>query len=207
MLCEAFIRRWNGSPFKLDYGLPWASYQIRKIAGCACAGNAGNVFPRRRFQRKSLVNDPGMHHGTCVTHVPWCMSGSFTCGDGENVAGIPGACAPAILRIWQEAHSFSADSPCFGTSVIEVLCHEYHSWLMIKFNTSYIEILICDEWDSIQLFSVDVYWKFTQFYSRKYSWTSVMWQPSWPWVGSRKRLTCPFRFIGGSNSKSLSSNL
>ena len=82
----------------------WASYQIRKIAGCACAGNAGNVFPRRRFQRKLLVSDPGMHHGTCVTHVPWCMSGSLTCGDGENVPGIPGACAPAILRIWQDAH-------------------------------------------------------------------------------------------------------
>ena len=82
----------------------WASYQIRKIAGCACAGNAGNVFPRRRFQRELLVSDPGMHHGTCVTHVPWCMSGSLTCGDGENVPGIPGACAPAILRIWQEAH-------------------------------------------------------------------------------------------------------
>ena len=45
-----------------------------------------------------------MHHGTCVTHVPWCMSGSLTCGDGENVPCIPGACAPAILRIWQEAH-------------------------------------------------------------------------------------------------------
>ena len=85
--------------------LSWASYQIRKIAGCACAGNAGNVFPRRRFQRKQLVSDPGMHHGTCVTHVPWCMSGSLTCGDGENVPGIPGACAPAILRIWQEAHA------------------------------------------------------------------------------------------------------
>ena len=82
----------------------WASYQIRKIAGCACAGNAGNIFPRRRFQRKPLVSDPGMHHGTCVTHVPWCMSESLTCGDGENVTGIPGACAPAILRIWQEAH-------------------------------------------------------------------------------------------------------
>ena len=91
--------------FPLDTWLkPWASYQIRKIAGCACAGNAGNVFPRRRFQRKQLVSDPGMHHGTCVTHVPWCMSGSLTCGDGENVPGIPGACAPAILRIWQEAH-------------------------------------------------------------------------------------------------------
>ena len=23
----------------------WASYKIRKSAGCACAGNAGNVFP------------------------------------------------------------------------------------------------------------------------------------------------------------------
>ena len=52
---------WGEWPFQ------WASYQIRKIAGCACAGNAGNVFPRRRFQRKQLVSDPGMHHGTCVT--------------------------------------------------------------------------------------------------------------------------------------------
>ena len=85
--------------------ITWASYQIRKIAGCACAGNAGNVSPRRRFQMKPLVSDPCMHHGTCVTHVPWCMSGSLTCGDGKNVPGIPGACAPAILRIWQEAHA------------------------------------------------------------------------------------------------------
>ena len=85
--------------------LPWASYQIHnKFAGCACAGNAGNVSPRRRLQRKQLVGDPGMPHGTCVTHVPWCMSGSLTRGDGENGPGIPGACARAILGIWQEAH-------------------------------------------------------------------------------------------------------
>ena len=64
----------------------------------------GNVFPTRRFQSKLLVSDPGMHHGTCATHVPWCMSGSLSCGGGENVPGIPGACAPVILRIWQEAH-------------------------------------------------------------------------------------------------------
>ena len=82
----------------------WASYQIRKIAGCACAGNAGNIFPRRRFRSKSLVSDSGMHHGTCVTHVPWCMSGSLTRSDWGNFPGIPGACAPAILRISQEAH-------------------------------------------------------------------------------------------------------
>ena len=85
----------------------WASYKIRDIAGCACAGNAGNVFHRRRLQRKALDSDSGMHHGTCVTHVSWCMSGSLASGGGENVPGIPGACAPAIFRIWQEAHSIT----------------------------------------------------------------------------------------------------
>ena len=83
---------------------PWASYQIRNIASCACAGNAGNAFPCCRLQRKLLVSDPGMHHGTCVTHVPWCMSGLLACDGGVNVPGILGACAPAIFRIWQEAH-------------------------------------------------------------------------------------------------------
>ena len=50
-------------------------------------------FPRHRLQRKPQVSDPGMHHGTCVTHVPWCMSRSLIRGGGENVSGIPGACA------------------------------------------------------------------------------------------------------------------
>ena len=63
-------------------------------------------FPRHQLQLKPLVSHPGMHHGTCVTHVPWCMSGSLTRGGGENVPGIPGIC-PVILRIWQEANSFT----------------------------------------------------------------------------------------------------
>ena len=46
-------------------------------------------FPFHRLQRKLLVSDPGMHHGTCVAHVTRWMSGSLTRGDGEN---IPGAC-------------------------------------------------------------------------------------------------------------------
>ena len=104
---------------KWEFRAQWASYQIRKIAGCACAGNAGNVFPRRRFRRKPLVSDPGMHHGTCVTHVPWCMPGSLTCGDGENVPGIPSACAPAILRIWKEAHSW--DVLYLGTTAVDMM--------------------------------------------------------------------------------------
>ena len=71
---------------------PWASCQIRKTVGCACAGNAGR-FSRRRLQRKLLVSDLGMHHGTCSTHVPWCMPKSLTRDGGENVTDIPGACA------------------------------------------------------------------------------------------------------------------
>ena len=43
-------------------------------------------FPRHRLQRKPLFCDPGMYHGTCLTHVPWYMLESLT-------PGIPGACA------------------------------------------------------------------------------------------------------------------
>ena len=34
-----------------------------------------------------------MNHGTCVAHVRLCMLGSLTLGGGDNVPGIPGACA------------------------------------------------------------------------------------------------------------------
>ena len=44
-------------------------------------------FPRHRLQRKPPVSDSGMHHGTCITHVPWCMSGSLIRSGGENVPG------------------------------------------------------------------------------------------------------------------------
>ena len=45
-----------------------------KMQGCACAGNAGNDF------LPSQVSDPDMHHGTCVTYVPWCVPESLTSG-------------------------------------------------------------------------------------------------------------------------------
>ena len=32
------------------------------------------------FSPPPLVSDPDMHHGTCVTHVPWCMPGLLTSG-------------------------------------------------------------------------------------------------------------------------------
>ena len=32
------------------------------------------------FSPPSLVSDPDVHHGACLTHVPWCMSGSLSSG-------------------------------------------------------------------------------------------------------------------------------
>ena len=60
-------------------------------------------FPRHRLQWKPPVSDPGMHHGTCVTHVPWCMSGSPTHQPCPSPA-FPAHAQPASLRIWQEVH-------------------------------------------------------------------------------------------------------
>ena len=61
----------------------WASYQIYKIAGAHAPGMPGT------FSLLARVSDPEMHHGTCVTHVPWCMPGSlitvsFEVGGGEK---------------------------------------------------------------------------------------------------------------------------
>ena len=50
------------------------------------------------FKTPPRVSDPDMHHGTCVTHVPWWISrslssGFFGVGGGENVPGTLGASA------------------------------------------------------------------------------------------------------------------
>ena len=78
----------------------WASCQIRKIAGAHAPGMPGTFSPSPQ------VSDPDMHHGTCVTHVPWCMPGSLTSGflwnrrRGEMFPAFPAHAQPAILRIW-----------------------------------------------------------------------------------------------------------
>ena len=61
-------------------------------------------FPHYRLQRKPLVSDPSMHHGTCVTHMPWCMSGSLIRGGGKTSPAFPAHAQHPILSIWQEAH-------------------------------------------------------------------------------------------------------
>ena len=67
-------------------------------------------FPRHRLQRKPLVSDPAMHHGTFEMHVPWCMSGSLT--RIKTFPAFPARAQPAILRIWQEAHGSKRATWC-----------------------------------------------------------------------------------------------
>ena len=63
-----------------------------KLRVAHASGMPGTFSPPPR------ESDPDMHHGTCVTHVPWCMPGSLTCGflcsrrRGKH-SGITGACA------------------------------------------------------------------------------------------------------------------
>ena len=82
--CTSF-RRGNTAPCWPLNG-PFIRYaKLRLVHGPGMPG----MFP----PPPPLVSDPGMHHGTCVTDVPWCMSKSHTHVGGENVPGIPGACA------------------------------------------------------------------------------------------------------------------
>ena len=82
----------------------WASCQIRKSADAHAPGMPGTFSPRPR------VSDPDMHHGTCVTHVPWCMLGSLTNGflwsrsRGKTFPAFPAHAQPTTLPIWKEAH-------------------------------------------------------------------------------------------------------
>ena len=71
-------------------------------------------FPRHRLQRKPIVSDPAMHHGTCVIHVPWCMSVKLVL---VGKTAIPVHAQPAFLRIWLEAHKTDcSDAECYYIS-------------------------------------------------------------------------------------------
>ena len=66
------------------------------------------------FSPLPRVSDPDMSHGTCVTHVPWCMPGSLTSGflyvgGGQNIPGIPGTSATNNL-------TYLVRGPCVNLS-------------------------------------------------------------------------------------------
>ena len=90
-------------------------------------------FFRHWFQRKLLVSDPGVHHGMCVTYVPWCMSGSLTFGGGENAPGIPVACATRNF-------AYLARGPCN-----KIINKRHNIYDVLRKNYSQVRIyLLCE---------------------------------------------------------------
>ena len=94
-------------PYVVPYA-PMGLLPVMSNYGLRMRRECRERFPRHWLQRKLLVSDPGMDYGTCVTHVPWCMSGSLTRGGGENVPGIPGACGTRNF-------AYQARGPCTWT--------------------------------------------------------------------------------------------
>ena len=99
---------------------------IRKIAGAHAPGMPGT------FSQTPRLSDPDTHHGTCVTHVPWCMPGSLTSGFlwsrrwGKTFPAFPAHAQPTILRIWYEAHVFHV-IPAVDTYIT-------NEWLLLTYS-------------------------------------------------------------------------
>ena len=83
-------------------------------------------FPHHRLKRKPLISDLNMRHGTCVTHVPWCMSGSLTVGGGENVLSIPGTYATRNL-------TYLVRGPCGFCNSVESHCTEVQYYKSLQY--------------------------------------------------------------------------
>ena len=139
-------------------GGAWASCQIRKIAGCACAGNTESVFsatlilvPWPHFVRPTCeaaiagkqymppqVSDPDMHRGTCLAHVPWCMPGSLTSGFLWSLGWVKRSRPPQRMR--NPPFCVSGKRPVLVSKAkwcsIEMKLGSFN-WLCLCFNTSF----------------------------------------------------------------------
>ena len=89
-------------PSNATHCLLWASCQLRKIAGCACAENAGNVFP------PPWVSDPDRHHGTCVMRMPGSLTSGFILSRWR------GKCSRHYRRMRNPQYYVSGKRPMLG---------------------------------------------------------------------------------------------
>ena len=70
-----YVIHWNitkRTHFDVEGPGPLTRYAKLRVAHAP--GLPGTFSPPPR------VSDPDMYHGTCMTHVPWCMLGSLTSG-------------------------------------------------------------------------------------------------------------------------------
>ena len=88
-----------------------------------------------RVPRHHRTSNPDLYHGTCVTHVPFCMLGSLSCGFlcSRGVGWGRGAftafsanAQPAILRIWQEVNA----GGCTPTSTQHAVIQDHMNYVL-----------------------------------------------------------------------------
>ena len=78
VIVQIYLRRWSWKYLFFRYTAtlhsngPLTRYVTLRVAHAP-------VMPGT-FSQPPRVSDPDMHHGTCVTHVPWCMPGSLSSG-------------------------------------------------------------------------------------------------------------------------------
>ena len=116
------LARGKLGPVYPAYSLPWPLTRYLILWVAYAPGIPGT------FQMKPVVSDSGMYHATCMTHVPWCMSESLIRGDGENLPGIPGACATRNLRYLVRGPWLLMIWPAMGRSHVQQLhCPSYYA--------------------------------------------------------------------------------
>ena len=119
-------------------------------------------FSRHRLQRKPPVSDPSMHHGTCIMHIPRCMSGSLTRGGGENVSGIPGAFYVSgkrpIVAIAYHRIFHGADHMIFKRVALNACMH--YPGAMPQWPSNQGDMRESEFWCASQFEFTEKYWKF-----------------------------------------------
>ena len=127
-------------------------------------------FPCHWLQWKPLVNDPGMHHGTCVTHVSWCISGSLISVGGKNVPGTPGACTTRnFTYLARGPLFFSCDHPGTKCGLVEKCkcCSEG-----LGKGGVYLEIHL-SSWSPLYMFSYNEYSHFQNIRWLEFWWGNI----------------------------------
>ena len=84
--------------------LQWTSCQIRKIARCACAGNAGNVFPVTDCEGNRGITIPACITARASRTCRGACRDRYSAVARKTFPAFPAHAQPTILRIWQEAH-------------------------------------------------------------------------------------------------------
>ena len=102
----------------------WASYQIRKIAGGACAGNARNDFPATDFKGNRYLAIPACITARASRTCRDACRDRLTRGVGGKVPGIPGACATGNFTYLVRGPFWGIVSVC----VNDILQYEDTQW-------------------------------------------------------------------------------